>query len=260
MMTLKSGVSFSIVRPEYRGLFHSALAGILAPTLVAVTICAWARGPLAVSASFPGKLLVLLSAGAIFILRGLPAHHPYSAIGAANQVTIARGTVVAILAALIGEQGELYVQFVALALATAAALMDALDGWLARRTKMVSAFGARFDMETDALFVLVLSILAVQFGKAGAWVVACGALRYAFVLSGWLVPRLAVPLPPSARRKAVAAIQMVALLVVIAPFVATTISAPIAAVALFTLSISFLIDTAWLLRHPVRTATADTNS
>jgi phosphatidylglycerophosphate synthase len=256
MMTLKSGVSFSIVRPEHRGLFHSALASILAPTFVAVTICAWARGPLDVSASFPGKLLALLSVGAILILRGLPAHHPHSAIGAANQVTIARGTIVAILAALIGEQGELYVQFVALALATSAALMDALDGWLARRTKMASAFGARFDMETDALFVLVLSILAMQFGKAGVWVVACGALRYAFVLASWLVPRLAAPLLPSTRRKVIAAIQMVALPVVIAPFVPSTVSAPIAAAALVALSISFLIDIAWLLRHPAHTAVA----
>ena len=33
-------------------------------------------------------------------------------------------------------------------------------------------FGARFDMEIDALLILALSILAWRHGKAGAWVVA----------------------------------------------------------------------------------------
>jgi phosphatidylglycerophosphate synthase len=245
-------VSFSIVRPEHRGLFHSALAGILAPTLAAVTICVWAKGPLALSPSFPGKLLALLCVGAVFILRGLPAHHPYRSIGPANQVTIARGIVVAFLAALVGEQNDLYVQVVALALATVAAIMDGVDGWLARRTRMASAFGARFDMETDALFVLVLSAWALQLGKAGAWVIACGMLRYAFVAGGWLVPSLQAPLHPSARRKAIAVFQMVALLIVIAPFVPSAVSAPVAAVALVAVSISFLIDVAWLLRHSAR--------
>ena len=39
---------------------------------------------------------------------------------------------------------------------------------------MASAFGARFDMETDALLLLVLAALAWQFDKAGAWVLASG--------------------------------------------------------------------------------------
>jgi phosphatidylglycerophosphate synthase len=224
-----------------------------------VTLCVWAKGPLELSAAFPGKLLALLSVGAIFILHGLPAHHPYRSIGAANLVTIARGTVIAFLAALIGEQGGLYVQVVALTLATAAAVMDGVDGWLARRMKMASAFGARFDMEADALFVLVLSAWALQLGKAGVWVIACGALRYAFVLGGWLVRSLRAPLPPGMRRKVIAAIQMVALLVVIAPFVPPSVSAPIAAASLFVLSISFLIDIALLLRRRTRVAAVAIN-
>jgi phosphatidylglycerophosphate synthase len=249
MMTLKSGVSFSIVRPEHRGLFHSALAGILAPTLATTAICLWAKGPLALSPSFPGKLLALLCVGAALILHGLPVHHPYRSIGPANQVTIARGIVVAFLATLLGEQSGVDVQFVALGLATTAAIMDGVDGWLARRTRMASAFGARFDMETDALFVFVLSVWGVQLGKAGAWVIACGMLRYAFVASGWLVPSLRAPLLPSVRRKAIAVLQMVALLIVIAPFVPPVVSAPVAAVALIAVSISFFIDITWLLRH-----------
>ena len=42
---------------------------------------------------------------------------------------------------------------------------------------MVSAFGARFDMETDALLILALSVLVWRHAKAGAWVLASGLLR-----------------------------------------------------------------------------------
>jgi len=116
---------------------------------------------------------------------------------------------------------------------------------------MVSAFGARFDMETDALFILVLSLWAWHLDKAGAWVVMGGLLRYVFVLAGVLVPRLRGELPESFRRKTIAALQMVALLIVICPFVPAPVSTPIAAAALFALSMSFLIDTrSLLLRAP----------
>src|SRR5437867_3690361 len=79
----------------------------------------------------------------------------------------------------------------ATAAATAGAivtLLDGVDGWLARRTHMASTFGERFDMETDALLILVLSVLAWQYDKAGAWLVLAGLLRYLFVAAGWLLP------------------------------------------------------------------------
>ena len=245
----KSYVLPAIARVEHRPLLRSALAAILAPTFAAVTASLWAGRALALSAVFPARLLALLGAGAILILCGLPSHGPHHRFGPANHMTVARGALVAFLAALLVESVDLRVQYVALGAAILAAATDAMDGWLARRTRMVSAFGARFDMETDALFILVLCFWAWHLDKAGAWIVAAGLLRYAFVLAGVLVPRLRAPLPESLRRKTVAAIQMVALLVVICPFVPERLSAPIAAGALVTLSISFLIDTRWLLQR-----------
>ena len=59
--------------------------------------------------------------------------------------------------------------------------LNGADGWVARRTRTASAFGARFDMETDALLILVLSALVWRMEKAGAWVIASGLMRYAFV-------------------------------------------------------------------------------
>ena len=49
-----------------------------------------------------------------------------------------------------------------------------------------SSFGARFDMETDAAFILILSVLVWQHGKAGAWVLGMrpDALRCSSRLDG----------------------------------------------------------------------------
>jgi phosphatidylglycerophosphate synthase len=37
--------------------------------------------------------------------------------------------------------------------------LDGLDGWLARRFGLASAYGARFDMEVDGFLILVLALL-----------------------------------------------------------------------------------------------------
>ena len=137
------------------------------------------------------------------------------------------------------------------ALAGAAVLLatDGLDGWLARRQAVASPFGARFDMETDALLILALAALALSLGKAGPWVLGLGLLRYAFVLAGWLVPALARPLPPSRRRRAVCALQVAVLGLLLAPPLVPPLSAVLAAAAFAALLASFAVDVAWLLRR-----------
>ena len=73
------------------------------------------------------------------------------------------------------------------ALAAVALVLDAVDGWVARRTGTVSALGARFDMEVDAFLILVLSGVRRRDVRPW-WVLAIGAARYAFVAAGWLLP------------------------------------------------------------------------
>ena len=52
-----------------------------------------------------------------------------------------------------------------------------------------------------SFLVLALSVLAWQYGKAGAWVLLCGLMRYGFVAAGWLWPWLRGPLSPTRPRK-----------------------------------------------------------
>jgi phosphatidylglycerophosphate synthase len=177
------------------------------------------------------------------------AQHPFLRFGSANATTIVRALFVAMTAGFIGEDVTASAATSAVALGAMAAALDAVDGWLARRTRMTSGFGARFDVEIDALLIQVLAILVWRHGKAGVWVLASGLLRYAFVAAGWALPWMRSPLPGSVRGKAICAAQIVALLVALSPLTGPPASDVVAAVGLGVLSYSFLIDTIWLWNH-----------
>lgn len=65
---------------------------------------------------------------------------------------------------------------------------DGIDGWWARRNGLASEFGAFFDKEADALFLLVLCVLSVFGGRLPVWIVGLGLLRYGFVVLLFLLP------------------------------------------------------------------------
>ncbi|WP_370771128.1 CDP-alcohol phosphatidyltransferase family protein [Actinomadura roseirufa] len=131
------------------------------------------------------------------------------------------------------------------AITVVALVLDGVDGRVARRTGTVSRLGARFDMEVDAFLILVLSVRVAA--AVGAWVLAIGAMRYAFGAAARVVPWLRAAPPPSLARKAVAVVQAVVLLVVAAGIVPY---APfVVAVALGLLVWSFGRDAVWLALH-----------
>lgn len=169
-------------------------------------------------------------------------------VGAANRVTLLRAVFTALFAGLL-PHAELLAPhawwLVALAALTLA--LDGVDGWVARR-RGASAFGARFDMELDAFFVLVLAAWMVALGKAGPWVMLIGALRYLFIAAGRLVPALRAPLPESFRSKTVCVWQGVTLLICLAPIIPAWLATAGLALALALLLWSFALDTLWLLR------------
>ena len=103
----------------------------------------------------------------------------------------------------------------------AALLLDGADGWAARRQRLASAFGARFDMEVDALAILVLAVTVVKAQAVPYWVLAIGVMRYLYLAAALVLPLLRRPLPPrpiaDRRRKTVAVIQSLALLIALAP-------------------------------------------
>jgi len=214
-----------------------------------VTLAVFLSGWLRLSDWYVAKGLAVFSLGTALILRGLIPHHPFASLGPGNAVTLARGALVVLLAALIGESAPGSAAAAALAASTVCVL-DGVDGWLARRSGMASLFGARFDMETDAVLVAVLATLAWQFGKVGAWVLCTGALRYLYLLAGRVVPALQRPLPPSRLRKSIAVAQVIALIAALCPAVSPALAGRLAATALAALTLSFLQQTVLVCRDP----------
>jgi phosphatidylglycerophosphate synthase len=164
--------------------------------------------------------------------------------GLANQITLLRtGLICLIGGALLGGARVSWSLASVIALALC---LDAVDGWFARRLGLVSRFGARFDLEIDALMMLVLSVLVWQAGRADIWVLTIGGMRYAFVGLGMIWPGARRPLPPSLRRKAVCAALGMLLLVCLLPPTPPWLAGGAAAFALLSQLASFAIDLVWL--------------
>lgn len=171
-------------------------------------------------------------------------------LGPANRVTLARGVLVALLAGTLADPALLAAQAAWLFGAALVALaLDGVDGWVARRTGSASALGARFDMELDAFFILVLCLALLLLGRVGPWVLAIGAMRYAFVAASWRWAWLAGELPESLRRKAVCVWQVAALMLALLPATPGPLATWLAATALAGLTLSFAVDVRWLYQH-----------
>ena len=184
------------------------------------------------------------------VAHGIEAH-PHRLFGAANRVTMLRATITVLLAGAVPVAAVLDASTLRgiAALALVALTLDGVDGWLARTHGLGSAFGARFDMEVDALLALVMALLLWRTGEAGVWVLALGTLRYAFLAAMRVLPALAAPLYPSWRRKGVCVVQVAALTLCLMPSIAPPLSSWLLGTALFALLGSFGRDTLWLLRH-----------
>jgi phosphatidylglycerophosphate synthase len=173
---------------------------------------------------------------------------PAARLGPAGWVTLARATLIVGVAALTAasfERPEAVATLVTLA--AVALVLDFVDGWIARRTATESALGARLDGEVDAFLIFVLSVEVAP--SAGAWVLAIGLARYAFLAAGWALPWLRAPLPRRDWRKTVTALQGIALVIAAAGVVPAAVSRILLAIALALLAESFGRDICWLARH-----------
>jgi phosphatidylglycerophosphate synthase len=186
----------------------------------------------------------------VALARGLD-RFAVGALGPADRVTLVRATIVGAVAALTADAFVRTAAVPALVtLCVVALVLDALDGWVARRTGTVSPLGARFDGEVDAFLILVLSVYVSR--SMGPWVLAIGAARYVFLVAGWLLPWMRAALPPRYWRKTVAAIQGITLTVAAADVLPRPGIEVALVVALGLLTESFGRDVWWLQRERAR--------
>jgi phosphatidylglycerophosphate synthase len=248
------------------GLAHRALLGAVEPAHVGRD-----QGPRAVHAGPVAGLLSQLMLIAVLALTmglGRPAwlvgvgcavlinaglahglvRYRLERLGIADWVTLARATLAVGVAALVTQSFDHRIPVTALvSLAALALALDAVDGWVARRTSTTATFGAQFDGEVDAFLILVLSVFVAR--SDGPWVLAIGGARYAFLAAQWPLRWMRAPLPPRYWRKSVAATQGIVLTVAAADVLPIALSRALVAVALALLAESFGRDIRWLRRH-----------
>ncbi|MES3161811.1 MAG: CDP-alcohol phosphatidyltransferase family protein [Halorubrum sp.] len=156
-------------------------AAVAGAALLTVGI-GWEGKPTAV---FLGGVVVVFLAATGVVRRSLrlarAAEGPQP-ITVATWVTIVRAGLVAAFAGfLFTEPPGGTAAWVPAVLFAAAALLDAVDGAIARRTDTVTEFGGVLDTEVDALLVAVGVVTVVVAGSAPVVFLAVGGARYAFV-------------------------------------------------------------------------------
>jgi phosphatidylglycerophosphate synthase len=242
MVTVTGRPTVRRVGPVMRTLLIGLAVAVAGATMLT------ALGAVRASASLAAPVLYIAGAAVLVLHWGSG-----NRFGAANTVTLTRliGTswlgVLAVAAAVAGLGRP--AQLAIVVLGTSCLLLDHVDGRLARSRSEASAFGARFDMETDSAMLLVLSVVVAVLGLAGWWVIAIGLMRYASAVAAWLVPILRIPVFYSYARKVVAAVQGVALLFALLagllPAIPSRASTLVLATALGLLCWSFGRDIVW---------------
>ncbi|WP_431279238.1 CDP-alcohol phosphatidyltransferase family protein [Leifsonia poae] len=221
-----------------------AFAGLALVLLIGVLAIQWRLALLPLS-GWLAVLAYLLVSNAL-VIRGLQRRRS-ELFGPANIVTGMRSTLVGLITGMVVASftDEISVALL-VALVVPALALDAVDGWVARRTATSSELGARFDMEVDAFLLLVLSVYVAQ--SLGIWVLALGLMRYAFVMIGWAVPWFNRKLPPRYWRKVVTAVAGIALALA-ASGLLPGVAVALVAFALLLLVESFGRDVIWLVRR-----------
>lgn len=216
--------------------------GVLVAALVvllawALTGTLWSTGTMMALSAYALGLAV---AGRVF-----QHSYPHAQLGLCNAVTLLRlGLVASLVVAFVAAE---VAPLPLLLVAGTAFVLDGVDGWLARRAALASDFGARFDVEVDSVFALLLAGLAVQSGLHPL-VLLLGLPRYVFGIAQGIYPRLTAPLPPRFSRKVVCVAQIATLIFLLLPGIDPAIKHAAAALAGVLLAWSFAVDIRAILR------------
>jgi len=189
--------------------------------------------------------LAVFAAGALVAGRAVRRSYPHPRLGLCNLVTLGRMALAATL--VVPLVAGVDASWPVFAVAAFALALDGVDGWLARRHALASAFGARFDMEVDGALGLILSLIA-SAGPAGPVALVLGVPMYLFAAASRFLPWMRRDLPPRFNRKAVCVLQLGVLIALQAPLLPQGAVLPLVVTAAGALVWSFARDLIWLWR------------
>jgi CDP-diacylglycerol--glycerol-3-phosphate 3-phosphatidyltransferase len=154
-----------------------------------------------------------------------------SSLGVANTVTMARGGLYAVVAGFVLVPAGTGLAWVPAICYGTGALLDRVDGLLARTVGRETALGERLDMAFDTFGFVAAPLVAVLWGVLPAWYLALSAARFVYRgLCGWrrFRGRPLFDRPDSDLGRKLAGLQMVFLTVALAPPVPTSLVATLA--------------------------------
>lgn len=174
----------------------------------------------------------------------------YAELGWGNRFTILRSWLIAAVGGFLFQswpEGPLLVWLPG-TLYFGAAVLDRIDGYVARRTRHSSLLGNELDMVSDALGLAVASLLAFGYGQVHFSYLLFGVAYYLF--HGGLIWRKrqglpVYPLPPALHRRAWAGFQMGFLAVVLWPLFSPPVTTVAGIAFMFPALFGFAID--WLI-------------
>lgn len=170
----------------------------------------------------------------------------YSTLGLGTQLTLLRGALIAAMAGFLVLHYEPRISTAVPALLySVAAILDRVDGAVARKRNHTSQLGSELDTVFDAMGLLIVPLLAVLYGKLHFSYLLVSIAYYCFVAGlGWRSRHgLAnYPLHPSLLRRSLAGFQMGFVAVALWPFI-NPVVAQIAGVAfMLPLLLGFMVD------------------
>jgi len=186
----------------------------------------------------------------------------YPALGWANRLTLLRGGLIALTGGfLLQPQTAGLIAWVPGVLYAVAALLDRVDGFIARRTKHTSLLGSELDTVYDALGLFVAPLLAVGYGKVHWSFLLVSAAYYIFVWGMYWrrTHNLPVyPLMPSLLRRTLAGFQMGFVAFVLLPCFHAPLTTLMGVAFMLPILFGFIVD--WLVvsgRIPCNTQSRD---
>lgn len=173
----------------------------------------------------------------------------YPSLGWANRLTLLRGGLIALTGGFLFQpQAVGLMAWVPGVLYCIAAILDRLDGFVARRSKHTSLLGNELDTVYDALGLLVAPLLAVGYGKLHWSFLLVSAAYYIFVWGLYWRRRHHLPvypLMPSMLRRTLAGFQMGFVAFVLLPFFQPPLVITIGIAFMIFILIGFVVD--WLI-------------
>ena len=234
-------------------LLVAAVAAVTTPGLPTISLLRW---------SLQAMLVIIYI---LFILRrnlnlNRQGHNGLvkNSLGPASWITLTRGGLIAALAGFWlqpwpgHDSGTEWSAWLPGILYIAAAIGDALDGWVARLTGTQTLLGEYLDTRIDALGILVASLVAVSYGQLPGFYISAGLAWYLLRLAVWLRKKSGRPCGDVKRRRGarlMAGLQMAFLGLVLLPLLSPPSIHLAAVLVLLPFLAGFFLDWQMVCRH-----------